>query len=154
VIDTLFLLVKVVFKKLYPKDYTADVSTRVSNALLVGAIIGQLLVGLVCDRIGRKTALVGTTILIVIGATLGTAAHGAHGSLQGFFWFMTFARGITGVVRISALLTEWFLADRFLCRGLEVNTQLPPQVQARPPMRNFSNSAAQCSSWSRILSSA
>jgi hypothetical protein len=27
---------QVVFKKLYPKQYTADVSTRVSNALLIG----------------------------------------------------------------------------------------------------------------------
>lgn len=53
--------------------------------------------GLVCDRMGRKVALVGTTLMIVLGATLGTAAHGAHGSAQGLFWFLTFARGITGI---------------------------------------------------------
>ncbi|KAH7883686.1 major facilitator superfamily domain-containing protein [Phlebopus sp. FC_14] len=87
----------VVFKQLYPKDYTSAVSTRVSNSLLVGAIIGQVFVGLLCDRLGRKAALVATTLLIVIGATLGTAAHGAHSSAQGLFWFLTFARGITGV---------------------------------------------------------
>lgn len=29
-------VVQVVFQRLYPKDYTAAVSTRVSNALLVG----------------------------------------------------------------------------------------------------------------------
>lgn len=34
-------------------------------------------------------------------AALGTAAHGAHGSVQGFFWFLTIARGITGVVSLS-----------------------------------------------------
>lgn len=68
-----------------------------SNALLVGAIIGQVLVGLVCDRIGRKTALMATTLFIVIGATLGTAAHGANGSVTGLFWFLTIARGITGI---------------------------------------------------------
>jgi hypothetical protein len=33
-------------------------------------------------------------------ATLGTAAHGAHGSVQGLFWFLTVARGITGVVSV------------------------------------------------------
>jgi hypothetical protein len=43
---------QVVFKNLYPKDYTSDVSTRVSNALLIGAIIGQVFVGIICDRIG------------------------------------------------------------------------------------------------------
>ena len=66
----------------------------------VGAIIGQVIVGLICDRIGRKAALVLTTLLIVIGATIGTAAHGANGSISGLFWCLTFARGITGVVSI------------------------------------------------------
>ena len=63
-----------------------------------------MLVGLVCDRVGRKTALVGTTLAIVLGAALGTAAHGAHGSVRGLFWFLTFARGITGVVRLPLSL--------------------------------------------------
>lgn len=44
---------QVVFKALYPKDYTSAVSTRVSNSLLVGAIIGQIFVGFICDRIGK-----------------------------------------------------------------------------------------------------
>lgn len=120
-----------VFKRLYPKVYTASVSTRVSNALLVGectfsdgilpriylsylgAIIGQLFVGLVCDRMGRKVALVFTTLVIVLGATLGTAAHGAHGSAKGLFWFLTFARGITGIVRafgIVMIFGSYFLS--------------------------------------------
>ena len=100
-----------VFKKLYPTEYTANVSTRVSNSLLVGessrfsssravaltdfsqgAILGQIVVGVICDKIGRKAALVITTLLIVLGATLGTAAHGAGGRVQGLFWFLTFAR--------------------------------------------------------------
>ncbi|KAH8998917.1 MFS general substrate transporter [Lactarius hatsudake] len=87
----------VIFERLYPDDYTPTVATRVSNAMLVGALIGQLLIGLVCDRIGRKVALVFTTLLIVLGATLGTAAHGAHGSPKGLFWFLTFSRGLTGI---------------------------------------------------------
>ena len=86
-------------------------STRVSNSLLVGkeqlflfylpaskshtgAIIGQVVVGLICDRIGRKAALVITTALVVLGATLATAAHGAGGSAAGLFWFLTVARQI------------------------------------------------------------
>jgi MFS family permease len=51
-----------------------------------------MLVGLICDRIGRKVALVSTTALIVLGAALATAAHGAGGSPAGLFWFLTFAR--------------------------------------------------------------
>ncbi|KAF8231998.1 MFS general substrate transporter [Tricholoma matsutake] len=95
--NNLMTMSNVVFRTLYPKAYTAAVATQVSNSLLVGAIIGQVFVGLVCDRLGRKVALVSTTLLIVIGATLATAAHGAHGSPQGLFWFLTVARGITGV---------------------------------------------------------
>jgi hypothetical protein len=51
---------------------------------------------------GRKVALVSTTLLIVLGATLGTVARGAHGSAKGLFWFLTFARGLTGVVRATS----------------------------------------------------
>lgn len=104
-----------VFKKLYPKYYTSTVSTRVSNALLVGAIIGQITVGmslslclsslrflslhyagLICDRIGRKTAIVATTLMIVLGATLATASSPTS-NLHAMFWMLTVARGITGV---------------------------------------------------------
>ncbi|PAV22202.1 MFS Git1p-like glycerophosphoinositol permease [Pyrrhoderma noxium] len=95
--NNLMTMSNVIFKKLYPSTYTSEVSTRVSNALLVGAVIGQVIVGLICDRIGRKSALVITTLLIIIGATIGTAAHGANGSVQGLFWCLTIARGITGV---------------------------------------------------------
>lgn len=52
----------------------------------------QVFVGLICDRIGRKVALVSTTALIVVGAILATAAHGAGGSVSGLFWFLTIAR--------------------------------------------------------------
>lgn len=46
--DASFLLISSYGKKLY----NADVSTRVSNALLIGEIIGMICVGLVTDRVG------------------------------------------------------------------------------------------------------
>lgn len=95
--NNLMTMANVAFKSLYPVDYTSAVSTRVSNSLLVGEVIGQIFVGLICDRVGRKAGIVVTTLLIVIGAILATAAHGANGSPAGLFWFLTFARGITGV---------------------------------------------------------
>ena len=57
-----------------------------------GAIIGQVFVGIICDKIGRKAALVITTALIVLGATLATAAHGR--TATGLFWFLTVARQV------------------------------------------------------------
>ncbi|KAF9819682.1 hypothetical protein IEO21_01947 [Rhodonia placenta] len=60
-------------------------------------VLGQLLIGVLCDRVGRKAGVVITTSLIVIGAILATAAHGSHGSIVGLFWFLTVARGTIGV---------------------------------------------------------
>jgi MFS family permease len=78
----------------YPKLYTSYYSTAVSNALLVGEIIGQLVIGLTCDYLGRKTAIVITTMMIVVGGILATAAHGV--TTQGMFWMLIIARGIVG----------------------------------------------------------
>lgn len=87
-------MTNVLFKKEYPKQYTSDVSTRVSNALLVGEILGQVVVGLTCDYLGRKTAIIATTLMIVVGGILATAAHGV--TVDGMFWMLTIARGIVG----------------------------------------------------------
>ncbi|GAA98986.1 hypothetical protein E5Q_05675 [Mixia osmundae IAM 14324] len=95
--NNVMTLLNVVYKRIYPTVYTSSVSTRVSNSLLVGAILGQVIVGVVCDRVGRKAAIIGATLCIVIGAALSTAAHGANGSAEGLFWFLTFSRGLTGI---------------------------------------------------------
>lgn len=84
----------VLFKKEYPNEYTPQVSTRVSNALLVGEILGQVVVGLTCDYMGRKTAIIMTTLLIVLGGILATASHGV--TIDGMFWMLTVSRGIVG----------------------------------------------------------
>ncbi|VEU21561.1 DEKNAAC102406 [Brettanomyces naardenensis] len=83
-----------VFAVEYPKAYTASVKTQVSNALLVGAVLGQLCVGLTCDYMGRKWAILTTTSMIVIGSILATASKGK--TPNGMFWMLTVARGITG----------------------------------------------------------
>ena len=87
-------MANVLLKKEYPKQYTATVSTRVSNSLLVGEIFGQVTIGLTCDYLGRKFAIVLTTMMIVVGGILATVAHGV--TINGMFWMMTVARGIVG----------------------------------------------------------
>lgn len=84
----------VLFKKEYPTVYTSAVSTQVSNALLVGEILGQVVVGLTCDYMGRKTAIIVTTLMIVLGGILATASHGI--TTLGMFWMLTVSRGIVG----------------------------------------------------------
>ncbi|PWY64249.1 MFS general substrate transporter [Aspergillus heteromorphus CBS 117.55] len=92
--NNLMTMANVLLKKEYPKQYTSIVSTRVSNALLVGEVIGQIVVGLTCDYMGRKAAMVFTTLMIVFGGILATAAHGA--TISGMFWMLTVSRGIIG----------------------------------------------------------
>ena len=87
-------MTNVLFKAEYPSVYTSAVSTQVSNALLVGEILGQIVIGLTCDYMGRKTAIVMTTLMIVIGGILATASHGI--TTLGMFWMLTVARGIVG----------------------------------------------------------
>ncbi len=69
-------MVNVILSKEYKKQYTASVKTRVSNALLVGEIFGQVVVGLTCDYLGRKFAIILTTVMIIVGGILATASSG------------------------------------------------------------------------------
>jgi MFS family permease len=87
-------MTNVLFKVEYPTEYTSYVSTQVSNALLVGEIIGQVVIGLTCDYMGRKTAIVLTTAMIVVGGILATASNGYN--VLGMFWMLTVSRGIVG----------------------------------------------------------
>lgn len=87
-------MTNVLLKKEYPTQYTSAVSTRVSNALLVGEILGQITIGLTCDYMGRKAAIIITTLMIVVGGILATASNGI--TIDGMFWMMTIARGIVG----------------------------------------------------------
>ncbi|SPO41487.1 related to GIT1 - Glycerophosphoinositol transporter also able to mediate low-affinity phosphate transport [Pseudozyma flocculosa] len=96
--NNLMTMANSLFKIRYgAKEYNSDVSTRISNALLVGAVLGQLSVGVICDRLGRKTAVTATTLLLVVGAIFATAATPVHGSLSALFWWLTVARGAIGV---------------------------------------------------------
>jgi hypothetical protein len=77
--------------RLYPKVYATSVSTRLSNAPFVcnvpfrmprvygslATVIGREFVGLVCDRIGQKVALIFISLLIVLGAAPGIVTRGA-----------------------------------------------------------------------------
>ena len=92
--NNLMTMTNVVLKAEYPKNYTSAFSTQVSNALLVGEILGQIVVGLACDYLGRKFAIVTTTMMIVVGGILATASSGI--TVDGMFWMLTVSRGIVG----------------------------------------------------------
>ncbi|KIX08792.1 uncharacterized protein Z518_03449 [Rhinocladiella mackenziei CBS 650.93] len=80
---------------LYPDALTDTMYSRLSNAFLIGMIVGMLLFGLVADQLGRKTGAVATTVLLVLGIALSTAANGTTDT--GLLWMLVIARGVAGV---------------------------------------------------------
>lgn len=87
--------VNLVLKQEYKNVYTTGFTSRVSNGMLVGQIIGMLLFGLTCDIFSRKNSIIFTTILMLIGSILAAAAHGS--TTHGMFWMMAIGQGVCGV---------------------------------------------------------
>ncbi|KAJ0147733.1 hypothetical protein HZ326_9624 [Fusarium oxysporum f. sp. albedinis] len=65
-----------VFAKLYPDSFSSSIKTRLSNAFLIGEVLGMLFFGYAIDRLGRRTGIVFATLFLVLGIILATAAHG------------------------------------------------------------------------------
>ncbi|KAJ6144105.1 metabolite transport [Penicillium chermesinum] len=84
-----------VLAKLYPKDTTGDVKTRLSNSILIGDIFGMLIFGYCIDRFGRRLGVILTTLFLVLGIIIATASHGA--TIRGMYWMMVIGRGVAGV---------------------------------------------------------
>lgn len=80
---------------IYPESLTTAVAARLSNAFMVGMIIGMLSFGYISDKLGRKTGAVLTTILLILGIALSAGASGI--TENGMFWMLIIARGVAGV---------------------------------------------------------
>ena len=80
---------------LYPDALTTTMTSRLSNAFLIGMIVGMLGFGYVSDRLGRKSGAVLTTMILVVGIAMSAAASGTTDT--GLFWMLVVSRGIAGV---------------------------------------------------------
>lgn len=83
------------FDSLYKDEFSSAMKTRLSNAYLIGNIVGMLLFGLVIDRFGRRFGIFMATLLLVLGVIIATASHGKD--VNGMFWMMVIGRGVAGV---------------------------------------------------------
>ncbi|KAL5610336.1 hypothetical protein FOVSG1_005017 [Fusarium oxysporum f. sp. vasinfectum] len=83
-----------VFAKLYPDSFSSSIKTRLSNAFLIGEVLGMLFFGYAIDRLGRRTGIVFATVFLVLGIIIATAAHGK--TELGMFWMMIVGRGVAG----------------------------------------------------------
>lgn len=87
--------IELIMEVIYPNSLTTAVASRLSNAFMVGMIVGMLAFGYISDKLGRKTGAVLTTTILVLGIALSAGASGL--SEDGMFWMLIIARGIAGV---------------------------------------------------------
>jgi hypothetical protein len=83
-----------IFAILYP-DLSTAMYSRLSNAFIIGMIVGMLGFGYISDRLGRKSGAVLTTSLLVLGIAMSAASSGKDD--LGMFWMLVVSRGIAGV---------------------------------------------------------
>ena len=83
-----------IFGVLYP-DLSTTMYSRLSNAFIIGMIVGMLGFGYISDRLGRKSGAVLTTLILVVGIALSAASNGKDE--LGMFWMLVISRGIAGV---------------------------------------------------------
>ncbi|KAI8615477.1 MFS Git1p-related glycerophosphoinositol permease [Chytriomyces sp. MP71] len=95
--NNIFNLINTIYSKVYSSsEYPAQMSSNIQNFYLVGAIVGQIGLGLVIDRLGRKTGLMITTVAIILGTGL-CAAAGPSSQPATMFWVLACFRAITGI---------------------------------------------------------
>jgi MFS family permease len=80
---------------IYPDTLSSEMKARLSNAFLIGMIVGMVGFGIVVDQLGRKTGAILTTVILLVGIALSTGASGT--TPLGMFWMLVIARGIGGV---------------------------------------------------------
>jgi MFS family permease len=86
----------VVLKHLLGKDgYPSEMQTRISNSLLIGAILGILTLGYTSDMFSRRAGLLFTSGLVMVGTLMSTLALQVHPS-SNMLWYFVIVRGIAG----------------------------------------------------------
>lgn len=68
--------------------------TRISNSLLIGAILGVIAFGYVTDMVSRRAGLLLTSFLVTVSTLMATLALQVPSS--NMLWFFVIVRGICG----------------------------------------------------------
>lgn len=69
--------------------------TRISNSLLIGAILGILVLGYASDMVSRRAGLLFTSSLVAIATLMATVALQVHPT-PNMLWYFVVVRGIAG----------------------------------------------------------
>jgi len=81
----------------YGSFYTSGLRTRITNSILVGAILGEIFFGACSDFVGRKSCLLTTASILLLGSILcACSTFGVDGSVYGTLWALVICRGFLG----------------------------------------------------------
>lgn len=86
----------VIFKHLLGSNgFPSGMKTRISNSLLIGAILGIVVLGYASDMFSRRAGLLFTSSLVAIGTLMSTVALSVQPP-HNMLWYFVVVRGITG----------------------------------------------------------
>ncbi|CAG8389550.1 unnamed protein product [Penicillium salamii] len=93
--NTLANPTNVIFKQVLGDGYSSEMKTRISNAVIVGAILGVVALGYTSDMFSRRAGLLFTSSLVAIGTLMAALALQVHPS-SNMLWYFVIVRGIAG----------------------------------------------------------
>ncbi|KAK1147833.1 hypothetical protein N8T08_000346 [Aspergillus melleus] len=86
----------VIFKQLLgASGYPSEMQTRISNALLIGAILGVVALGYISDMTSRRAGLLFTSGLVTLATLMSALALQVHPS-HNMLWYFVIVRGVCG----------------------------------------------------------
>jgi MFS family permease len=89
--------VNTILKILYPAEFAqSNAFAYLSSIVFVGYIVGMIVFGYLCDKIGRKTPLLLASCMLIIFSALCTGAY-VNGSISGMITAMVVYRFFLGV---------------------------------------------------------
>ncbi|KAJ5700201.1 hypothetical protein N7536_003214 [Penicillium majusculum] len=94
--NTLANPTNVIFKQVLGADeFSSEMKTRMSNSVIVGAILGVVVFGYTSDMFSRRAGLLFTSSLVAIGTLMAALALQVHSS-SNMLWYFVVVRGIAG----------------------------------------------------------
>ena len=83
-------------KILGPQIYDSQIQTRISNAVIVGAITGIVVFGYTSDMYFRRAGLFFTSGFVAVGSLMAALTFQVNGTIN-MLWYLIIVRGISGV---------------------------------------------------------
>jgi sugar porter (SP) family MFS transporter len=76
----------------------------VTSAVLVGAVVGAGIGGLITDKLGRRYTIIGTAVVFVIGST--------SSALAPFLWWLIISRGVVGLaIGVASYIGPMYISE-------------------------------------------